>query len=483
MKRTVAIVILLILTLFPACAFAAGMALLTEENPPFNFTRDQKLTGATTLVVQEIARRLGISGPIDVLPWARAYKRLLTEPNVVLFTTALTPEREAQFHWVGPLYLTRVGFYGLKQRGLRIDSIEAARQVAAIATYKDDYREQILTSLGFTNLDSSKNSLSNIRKLLSGRADLWFYDNVGAPMVARQAGIDPDEIEEVFTHHENVSYIAISKQTAPEIVQQWQATLDEMKADGTFWWLTRKWLPAEAVMVAQSRAGTLAPLALKLYTEDSPPSSFLHDGRPRGLSVEIVQEILRRIGQPDTIALVPWARGYKLALAEADTALFSTTRLLQRESQFEWVGPLYRQHWGFYGWKGRAVDVSGMTAAKRVGRIGTYHQDAKMQYLQALGFDNLVPTNKNITNLMHLKRGNIDLWVSSDFNMPHLARQAGLSPGQLELAHTFNSVGNYIAFSKQTSLHVIRLWQAVLDEIKSDGTYERICRDHDYRPH
>jgi polar amino acid transport system substrate-binding protein len=302
-------------------------------------------------------------------------------------------------------------------------------------------------------------------------------------MVARQAGIDPDEIEEVFTHHENVSYIAISQQTAPEIVQQWQASLDEMKADGTFWWLTRRWLPAETVMVAETRGGSLAPLALKLYTENSPPSSFLKGGRLRGLSVEVVQEILRRIGQPDTISLVPWARGYKLALSEADTALFSATRLIQRESLFEWVGPLYQQHWGFYGWKGAHVDIPTMAAAREVGRIGTYHQDAKMQYLQAQGFDNLVPTNKNITNLMHLKHGSIDLWVSSDFNMPHLARQAGLSPDQLELAYTFTKVGNYIAFSKKTSAHVIRLWQAVLNEIKSDGTYERICRKYEYRPH
>ena len=482
-KHTIVVALLLILTLFPAWAAAAGMVLLSEENPPFNFTEDGELTGGATQVVQEIARRLGISDSIEVLPWARAYKRLMTEPNVVLFTTAMTREREAMFHWVGPLYRTRVGFYGLKSRGIRIDSIEAAKQVRAIATYKDDYREQMLVSLGFTNLDSSKNSLSNIRKLVSGRVDLWFYDNVGAPMVARQAGIDPDEIEEVFTHHENVSYIAISKQTAPDIVQQWQAALDEMKTDGTFWWLTRRWLPAEAIMAAESRAGTIAPLALKLYTENSPPSSFLQGGRPRGLSVEIVQEILRRIGQPDTISVVPWARGYQLALSEADTALFSTTRLTQRESLFEWVGPLYHQHWGFYRWKGTAVDIPTMAAAKKVGRIGTYHQDAKMQYLQVQGFDNLVPTNKNVTNLMHLKRGSIDLWVSSDFNMPHLARQAGLSPEQLELAYTFNSVGNYIAFSKNTSAHVIRLWQAVLDEIKSDGTYERICQKYEYRPH
>ena len=105
-----------------------------------------------------------------------------------------------------------------------------------------------------------------------------------------------------------------------------------------------------------------------------------------------------------------------------------------------------------------------------------------MQYLQDLGFKNLVATNKNITNLAHLQQGNIDLWVSSDFNALHLARQAGVPPERLELAYAFYTVDNYIAFSKATSPHVIRLWQAVLDEMKSDGSYQIICRKYGYAP-
>ena len=482
MKLTSGFFFLAFLILPMTCCRAADMTIVTEENPPFNYTESGKLTGATTAVVREITRRLGIAEGIQVMPWTRGYKLLCSEANVVLFTTALTQKREPLFHWVGPLYTVRLGFYARKSDALRIDSLEAAKQVGAIATYKDDFREQLLTSLGFSNLDSSKSPESNLRKLVSGRVDLWFYDNIGPYQVAREAGIDPNEIEEVFTYQQHFSYIAISKQTSPVIVKQWQAALDEMKEDGTFWWLTRKWLPPEAIMVSERQTPTGRPFPLKLYTEDSPPSSYEEKGRIKGLSTEIVQEILRRIGQPDTIALVPWARGYKLVQSDAGTALFSTTRLSQREALFSWVGPLYRQRWGFYRWKGSGIDVTGIEAAKLVARIGTYNQDAKMQYLQALGFENLVPTNKNIINVTHLKRGNIDLWVSSDFNVPYLADQAGVSADQLELAYAFHSVGNYIAFSKATSPHVIRLWQAVLDEMKSDGSYQRICSKYKYLP-
>jgi polar amino acid transport system substrate-binding protein len=105
-----------------------------------------------------------------------------------------------------------------------------------------------------------------------------------------------------------------------------------------------------------------------------------------------------------------------------------------------------------------------------------------MQYLQALGFNNLIPTNQNINNVKHLEQANIDLWVSSDFNMPFLARKADVSPDQLELIYPFHTVDNYIAFSKKTSPHVIRLWQMVLDEMKADGSYREICHRYNYKP-
>lgn len=478
---------LLLLPLFflfctQANSAATSLSFFTEESPPFNFTKDGKLTGLTTQVVNEISRRLGTIPKIEVVPWARGYEYLNNEPNVVLFSTSRTPERESLFHWVGPIYSTRLGFYARKADGLRIDSLEAAKATGAIATYRADYREQILQSLGFTNLDSSNNLLSCARKLMSGRVDLWFSENIGVKKIAREAGIDPQEIEEVFTYAQNSSYIAFSKQTPLAVVQQWQKTLDEIKADGTFWWFAQKWLPLDALSTQERPVQNKETFSLHLYTEDSAPSSYKDNTQLTGLSVEIVQEILKRTGRTDTISMVPWARGYKLAQSDTNTAIFSTTRATEREALFSWVGPLYKQRWGFYRWKGSAIEVTDFESAKRVPRIGTYLEDAKMQYLQKKGFKNLVQTNQNINNIKHLQQANIDLWVSSDFNMPFLAREAGVPPDQLELAYAFHTVDNYIAFSKDTSRNVIRLWQMILDEMKSDGSYNEICRRYNYSP-
>lgn len=213
---------------------------------------------------------------------------------------------------------------------------------------------------------------------------------------------------------------------------------------------------------------------LTIYTENNPPGSYLDAGGPAGMAVEIVREILRRLKQPDTIQVVPWARGYNLAMTRKDVALFSTTRLPQRENLFQWVGPIYTQTWGFYGRKEAAPHIDSMETARTIGRIGTYHNDAKEQFLLKNGFSNIISANDNIINVQRLLQGDIDAWVSSDLNMSHIVKQAGEDPSRIVLVHPFREVENYIAFSIQTDTDIIASWQRTLEAMKQDGSYDNI---------
>jgi polar amino acid transport system substrate-binding protein len=474
---------LVLLALLSGTAPAQEMRVLTEVSPPYNYIQDDRITGSSTEIVREILRRLQEPDNIQVLPWARGYKLLQTRPHVALFSTTRTPEREDQFHWIGPLFKVHFGFYARRDSGLQLDSLEDAKQVGAIATYKDDVKEQLLIRMGFTNLDSSKSPANNLKKLINGRVDLWLFDNVGMTDLARQQNIDPAALELALPFQSYQSYVAISRRTPQAVVNRWRSALQTMVQDGTFFDISRRWLPYESIpdfnVKGHYPAGSPA---LKIYTENSPPGSYLQSGQPAGFAVDLVREILRRLKRPDTITVVPWSRGYTLARSLPNVALFATTRLDQREKQFHWVGPLYSQTWAFYSRKGSGLQVSSLEEARGVGRIGTYRKDAKEQYLAAQGFKNLVSANRNVSNIKHLLDGSLDLWVSSDFNMPYQVRQAGFSPETFEQVFAFHKVDNYIAFSRGTSLAVIRDWQRCLEEIKKDGTYQRIARRHKVDP-
>jgi len=467
MNRKISLAIITFLLIFSTLASAQELAILTEDTPPLNFTRDGRLTGSSTEIVREILKRLNQTDTIQVVPWARGYHQALTQPDVVLFSTTRTAERENLFQWVGPLCIIKWVFYAKRGADIRINSLADAKKVGSIGTYKNDVREQFLQQHGFTNLDSSNSPVSNFKKLLSGRIDLWFSANLGIPDIAKKAHADPSDVEPVFTFRASTLYIAFSKKTSSVIADQWQVVLNEMYKDGTFARISQKWLPEDSIPAIEPDDSP----RLTIYTENNPPSSFGANGEVKGFSVAIVRAILKRIGHPDTIQLVPWARGFHQVKIKPDVALFATTRLPQREKLFKWVGPLYTQQWGFYGKQGVLFGIKSLEDAKTLPRIGTYRQDAKEQYLKARGFINLVSTNNNYGNVSHLMSGEIDLWVSSDFNMPHIVRQLGVNPDALQLVYAFKKVNNYIAFSYETPDKIITQWQKVLDAIKQDGTY------------
>jgi polar amino acid transport system substrate-binding protein len=271
----------------------------------------------------------------------------------------------------------------------------------------------------------------------------------------------------------------MSKGTPEATAARWQRALDAIKKDGTFARHAARWLPPDSTprwVSAPSRLAYPRPV-VTLYTENAPPGSYVDNGDIKGFSVALVRETLRRLALPDTIAIVPWARAYNLAQTTPGAAVFSTTRLALREPMFKWVGPLYSQQWGLYARKDRAIVIRDLQDARRIARIGTYRQDAKEQFLQELGFENLVSATTNAVNIRHLFDGSIDLWASSDFNMPYLVLQAGANPDDLVNVFTFQKVRNFIAFNRQTPASVITAWQQTLDDINSEGLYRRLYEE------
>ncbi len=463
------------LLLLPLSVKAQELTILTEDMPPYNFVENGTLTGSSVAVTREILNRLGRNETIVEVPWARAYNRGLSEPNVLLLTTVRSKEREHLFQWVGPLSSTRMALYARRDSDISISSLEEARKVGSIGTYRKDIKEQFLKKHGFTNLDSATDPATNLKKLMAGRIDLWSSYDLEVTEQALKAGVDPSEFKEVFVLDTIGVYFAFSRQTPDTLVAQWRSTFEAMQADGTFYALSSQWLPdANIPDSGRMPENVHCPSGLQFLTENAPPSSYLENGRLEGLAVDIVREMKQRLNDSCPIHLVPWARGYEMAMTRPNVALFATSRLPRRENDFQWVGPLYSQTWGFYARKGSGITLASLEEAKSVRRIGTYRRDAKEQFLTDKGFSNLTSANSNTVNPHHLLSGQIDLWVASDLKMPYFARQAGVDPMSIELVLPFRRVENYLAFSRQTPKRVVASWQQVLEEMKQDGGYERI---------
>ncbi len=250
-KTVFAIVFFTLLLLFTTLELAPCYAyeseqvklqIITEDFAPFNFrSKEGKITGQSTEIVQEILSRLNLKIDIQLMPWNDGYELALSEPDVVLYSTFRTAEREELFQWIGPIGADEYVFYALKNSALSINSLEEAKKFSAIGVVQDDARHQFLKQNNVTNLKLYLNDAECYRALASGDVDLVVGSSETMAQMARQAGVDPSELKPVYSLRKTPLYIAFNKNTSTDIVKQWQDTLDEMKRDGTFDEINERW--------------------------------------------------------------------------------------------------------------------------------------------------------------------------------------------------------------------------------------------------
>jgi len=224
---------------------ADELTIYTEEWKPVSFSENGEIKGLGVEVVQEILKRLGSRDNIKVVPWARGWRNLLENPNVVLFTMTRTYEREKLFAMIGPVAVGTTNFYAKKGSGITLRNMEDAKKIRRIGVYRSAVEEQILTKEGFSNLEVTSVPLHSAKKLMAGRIDLWCNANLTAGKILEDAGYSVNDVENVFTIRENHLYIAMSRGTSEKTVSMWKNTLEAVKKDGTFARIYDKWLPGE----------------------------------------------------------------------------------------------------------------------------------------------------------------------------------------------------------------------------------------------
>lgn len=192
---------------------------ITSFYTPYSFKEDGNTQGLAVNQVRRLLAELDYFPTIKIYPWARAYTTALNTPNTALFSIARTPEREDLFHWVGEIIGFNVILYRDKTRDdIQVNSLSDLKKYKVGALSKD-VKGQYLNKKGITTIDIN-NEEAGIKMLQSKRIDLLPMDAHSMEYRLQQNGIPRDTLVPVFplTDISKPLYIALSKDTAPEIV-------------------------------------------------------------------------------------------------------------------------------------------------------------------------------------------------------------------------------------------------------------------------
>ncbi|MDG1579762.1 transporter substrate-binding domain-containing protein [Pseudomonas sp. GOM6] len=215
---------------------------------------------------------------------------------------------------------------------------------------------------------------------------------------------------------------------------------------------------------------------LQLYTEEYPPMNFAREGRPTGMAVDLVRELLARTGDGARIHLVPWARAYREAQGEAGHGVFVTMRTAEREKLFKWVGPVAVVITSFYALKGSGIRVENLEQAGKLGSIAVPRQWYSYQELRARGLNNLYAVSGPQQMMDMLRHRRVPVVVADNVTLESLLALGGLRLEEVEPLYGFLRSEAYIAFSPATDDRLIAQWQQALDSMKADGSFALIYR-------
>jgi len=215
------------------------LRVVTEHWPPFNHQENGEVVGLSSEIVRATLERAGLNYQIEVLPWARAYRRASQTPNTLIYTIARTAEREAQFKWIGPFAERRIHLFKLKTRQdiqiSRFEDLKAYR----IAIYYEDATHQELLKLGFPPeqlaLITAENS--NTLMLARGRVDLIpgnafsLAHQLEEPDM--QGILNYQELEKAWLLFDQGGYyMAFNRETPDELVERVRQAFVQLEREG-----------------------------------------------------------------------------------------------------------------------------------------------------------------------------------------------------------------------------------------------------------
>jgi polar amino acid transport system substrate-binding protein len=218
-----------LLTIICSCSLplhAMPLTINTEEYPPFNYLDDQgQITGSATQLLRNALRQANIDAHFRMLPWARAYTEARLREHHCVYSTTRTDEREALFHWVGPLAINEWSAFSLVERGLSINSL-ADLPPWRVGSFREDAVGDYVANHGVKVL-RAPSERENIARLKAGLIDVIVTGKATGEFMAEEQDI---ALAHLFTFYRTHLYLACHPSVSEAQLARLQKQLDTLRA-------------------------------------------------------------------------------------------------------------------------------------------------------------------------------------------------------------------------------------------------------------
>jgi polar amino acid transport system substrate-binding protein len=204
------------------------------------------------------------------------------------------------------------------------------------------------------------------------------------------------------------------------------------------------------------------------------PYNFVRNQRIQGLSVDVANELAKRLDMRLEVAVVPWTRALFTAKSQSSVMVFTVAKIPEREPNYYWIGPItHSEEWLFKLKRRSDVQVSTIEDAKRY-LIGDEANNASIPTFEKLGI-RVDTAPSMISNCRKFKIGRVDLIPFDPDGISEFAEKCDLTIDEIEKTiKVKRDTALYFAFGKKTPISFLYRLEKAFKDMVNDKSLSRI---------
>lgn len=219
---------------------------------------------------------------------------------------------------------------------------------------------------------------------------------------------------------------------------------------------------------------------IQLITAEVPPFSYKENEIAKGVSTEVVKNILEHVGVSADIETYPWARAqFMTAQQTPNILIYPILRLPDVEDSFKWVGAITPIKTYIFKNKSSAnIRIKNIDDLQSY-RIGVVRGSGAHHYFETRGIKNITSVTRMEQALLMLNRDRLDVVVASQLTFNALVKNLGVNIEDYEAVYEIEELSTdaYLAFSQNTSAEIVSQFQEALAKTYASGQYLKILED------
>ncbi|MBE7638591.1 transporter substrate-binding domain-containing protein [Sneathiella sp. P13V-1] len=218
---------------------------------------------------------------------------------------------------------------------------------------------------------------------------------------------------------------------------------------------------------------------INLISNNLYPTSYVEDGKIKGLAIEISKAVFKRAGlEYPSPQIYPYKRALYLTENSSNTVLVSLARTPTRAANFVWIGRLVVAV-RFIVSRKDSLAYS-IAEARELESIGVLKGSSLENQLKGMGFKNLVPLETEQTSFRMLSKQRLDAWYTSNVLLSGVLLSQGLeSRSAITIGPPLSETTDvYMAASKNFPEGDFLKLKSAFQQLENEGALTSIRRKY-----